>query len=68
MSDQTENMLPWPEEDFSAFGPVESEPLGRIQHYVGRAMHRNWASIPHVTHHDEADITEHRFGTCGGNH
>jgi pyruvate dehydrogenase E2 component (dihydrolipoamide acetyltransferase) len=21
-------------------------------------MHRNWASIPHVTHHDDADVTD----------
>jgi pyruvate dehydrogenase E2 component (dihydrolipoamide acetyltransferase) len=50
--------LPWPAEDFSVYGPVEARPVGRIQGYVGRAMHRNWVSIPHVTHHDEADVTE----------
>ncbi len=50
-------MLPWPEEDFSAYGKVEAKALGRIQHYVGRVMERNWVSIPHVTHHDEVDIT-----------
>lgn len=32
--------------------------MGKVQAYVARAMHRNWVSIPHVTHHDEADITE----------
>jgi pyruvate dehydrogenase E2 component (dihydrolipoamide acetyltransferase) len=51
-------MLPWPAEDLSAFGPVEAQKLGRVQHYVGRVMHRNWVSIPHVTHHDDADITD----------
>jgi pyruvate dehydrogenase E2 component (dihydrolipoamide acetyltransferase) len=50
-------MLPWPSEDMSTYGPVESRPVGRVQHYVGRIMHRNWLSIPHVTHHDEVDIT-----------
>jgi pyruvate dehydrogenase E2 component (dihydrolipoamide acetyltransferase) len=51
-------MLPWPEDDFSAYGPVETRQLGRIQQHVGRVMHRNWTSIPHVTHHDEVDITD----------
>jgi pyruvate dehydrogenase E2 component (dihydrolipoamide acetyltransferase) len=50
-------MLPWPAEDLSAYGPIEEKKLGRIQHHVGRVMERNWASIPHVTHHDDADIT-----------
>lgn len=57
MSEKPNPMLPWPEEDFSVYGPVETRQVGRVQQYVGRAMHRNWASIPHVTHHDEADIT-----------
>lgn len=57
MSDQFTKMMPWPEMDFSVFGPVEAKPLGKTQAFVGRAMHRNWASIPHVTHNDDADIT-----------
>lgn len=58
MSDLLSNMLPWPAEDFSVYGPVEEKPLGRTQAFVARAMHRNWASIPHVTHNDDVDITE----------
>lgn len=58
MSDSANPMLPWPEEDFSVFGPVEKKSLGKIQHYVGKVMHRNWNSIPHVTHHDEVDISD----------
>jgi pyruvate dehydrogenase E2 component (dihydrolipoamide acetyltransferase) len=50
--------LPWPAEDFSVYGPVEARPVGKMQGFVGRAMHRNWVSIPHVTHHDDADVTE----------
>jgi pyruvate dehydrogenase E2 component (dihydrolipoamide acetyltransferase) len=50
-------MLPWPSEDLSIYGPVEAKPIGRVQTYVGRIMHRNWVSIPHVTHHDEVDLT-----------
>ncbi len=48
----------WPQIDFSKFGPVESKPLSRIRKLSGGFLHRNWVSIPHVTQHDEADITE----------
>jgi pyruvate dehydrogenase E2 component (dihydrolipoamide acetyltransferase) len=49
---------PWPQVDFAAYGEVEVKPVSRIQKFVSGFMARNWASIPHVTHHDEADITE----------
>lgn len=52
------DMLPWPTEDFSVYGEVETKALNRVQSYVGKVMHRNWSSIPHVTHHDDIDITE----------
>jgi pyruvate dehydrogenase E2 component (dihydrolipoamide acetyltransferase) len=58
MNNPTVATLPWPAEDFSVYGPVEARPVGKVQGYVGRVMHRNWTSIPHVTHHDEADVTE----------
>jgi pyruvate dehydrogenase E2 component (dihydrolipoyllysine-residue acetyltransferase) len=48
----------WPQVDFAKFGPVESKPLSRIKKLSGGFLHRNWVSIPHVTQHDEADITE----------
>jgi pyruvate dehydrogenase E2 component (dihydrolipoamide acetyltransferase) len=57
MTDKPAAMLPWPSQDLSAYGPVESQPMGRVQSHVGRVMHRNWSMIPHVTHHDDADIT-----------
>lgn len=57
MNDKAAPTLPWPTEDFSAYGPVEAKPVSKIQHYVGRVMSRNWSMIPHVTHHDEADVT-----------
>lgn len=57
MTDTLSHLLPWPTQDFSVYGPVEAKPMGRVQHHVGRVMHRNWSLIPHVTHHDEADIT-----------
>src|SRR5690606_20665945 len=52
------NLIPWPKVDFGKFGPVERKPLSRIQKLSGANLARNWAMIPHVTQHDEADITE----------
>ena len=47
-----------PAQDFSKFGPVEIRPLSRIQRLSGPALHRSWLNVPHVTHNDEADITD----------
>jgi pyruvate dehydrogenase E2 component (dihydrolipoamide acetyltransferase) len=47
-----------PAVDFSKFGAIESKPLSRIKKLSGAYLHRNWVSIPHITQHDEADITE----------
>jgi pyruvate dehydrogenase E2 component (dihydrolipoamide acetyltransferase) len=47
-----------PAQDFSKFGPVEKKPLARIKRISGPFLHRAWLNIPHVTHGDEADITE----------
>jgi pyruvate dehydrogenase E2 component (dihydrolipoamide acetyltransferase) len=52
------NLIPWPQVDFSKFGPVSSEPLSRIKKLSGANLARNWAMIPHVTQFDEADITD----------
>jgi pyruvate dehydrogenase E2 component (dihydrolipoyllysine-residue acetyltransferase) len=49
---------PIPAVDFSKFGPIEVEPLPRIKKISGPFLHRSWLNIPHVTHGDEADITE----------
>lgn len=51
-------LLPWPKVDFAKYGPVESKPLSRIKKISGANLARNWVMIPHVTQHDEADITE----------
>ncbi|NBU89627.1 MAG: dihydrolipoyllysine-residue acetyltransferase [Betaproteobacteria bacterium] len=51
-------LLPWPQVDFSKFGPVERKDLSRIKKISGANLHRNWVLIPHVTNHDDADITE----------
>ena len=49
---------PIPAVDFSKFGDVEDVEMSRIKKISGPALHRSWLNIPHVTHHDEADITE----------
>ncbi|MXX63029.1 MAG: dihydrolipoyllysine-residue acetyltransferase [Holophagales bacterium] len=49
---------PVPEIDFSKFGPVESKPLSRIRKLSAANLHRSWLNVPHVTQHDEADITD----------
>ena len=51
-------LLPWPKVDFAKFGPVERKDLSRIKKISGANLHRNWVVIPHVTNHDDADITE----------
>ncbi|HEY8357721.1 MAG TPA: dihydrolipoyllysine-residue acetyltransferase [Ramlibacter sp.] len=51
-------LLPWPKVDFAKFGAVERKPLSRIKKISGANLHRNWVLIPHVTNHDDADITE----------
>ena len=51
-------LLPWPKVDFAKFGPIETKPLSRIKKISGPTLHRNWVMIPHVTNHDECDITE----------
>ena len=52
------NLLPWPKVDFSKFGETETVALSRIKKLSGANLARNWAMIPHVTQHDDADITE----------
>jgi pyruvate dehydrogenase E2 component (dihydrolipoamide acetyltransferase) len=52
------SLAPWPALDFERFGPVERVELTRIQRISVPNLARNWVMIPHVTHNDEADITE----------
>ncbi len=47
-----------PDIDFSKFGEIERVALGRINKISARNLHRAWLNVPHVTHHDDADITE----------
>lgn len=45
-------------EDFSKYGTIEESQLGRIKQISGPHLHKSWITIPHVTHFDEADITD----------
>jgi pyruvate dehydrogenase E2 component (dihydrolipoamide acetyltransferase) len=47
-----------PDIDFSRYGEIERQPLSRIQRISAGHLHRNWVGIPHVTQHEEADITD----------
>ncbi len=51
-------LLPWPAVDFAQFGTVERKPLTRIAKLSGPNLARNWVMIPHVTQHDDADVTD----------
>jgi pyruvate dehydrogenase E2 component (dihydrolipoamide acetyltransferase) len=44
--------------DFAKFGPIETVPLSRIKRISGPRLHASWVNVPHVTHTDEADITD----------
>ena len=41
-----------------AFGKVEVKDLPRVKKLSGPQLTRSWTEIPHVTQHDEIDITE----------
>lgn len=47
-----------PEVDFAKFGAVDIKPLSRIQRISGARLQASWINLPHVTQHDDADITE----------
>ena len=49
---------PVPTVDFSKFGEVEDVEMPRIKKISGPALHRSWLNVPHVTHNEEADITD----------
>jgi len=44
--------------DFAKFGPIETKPLNRIKRISGPRLQAAWINVPHVTQHDEADITD----------
>ncbi len=52
------SVLEMPQVDFAKFGAIEVRPLTKIKKVSGANLHRNWVTAPHVTQHEEADITE----------
>lgn len=52
------DLLPWPKVDFTKFGDIERKPLSRIRKLSAANLARNWAMIPAVTYHEDADVTE----------
>jgi pyruvate dehydrogenase E2 component (dihydrolipoamide acetyltransferase) len=52
------DLLPWPTVDFSRYGEIERVPLSKIRRISAANLSRNWVRIPHVTHNDEADVTD----------
>ncbi len=58
MTGLLDGLAPWPQADFAAFGPVQTRKLSKIQKLVGAFLGRNWVAIPHVTHQDDADVTD----------
>ena len=40
------------------FGKVEIQDIPRVKRLSGPHLVKSWTEIPHVTHHDEIDITE----------
>ena len=47
-----------PDVDFAKFGAIEPKPLSRIQRISGARLQASWLNLPHVTQHEEADITD----------
>ena len=46
------------EYEHSEFGEIEIKEMPRIKKIASTHLTNSWRTIPHVTHHDEADITE----------
>lgn len=44
--------------DLSAYGPIRREPMSKIRRLTAENLARTWATVPQVTHHDVADVTE----------
>ena len=46
------------EYEHSEFGEIDIKPLSRVKRIAGPHLEKSWSEIPHVTQHDEVDITE----------
>lgn len=57
-----------PQDYFAQFGAVQSAPLSKFQQVVARRLTQSWTQVPHVTHHDDVDVTaleDHRKAIAG---
>jgi len=46
------------EYNHTEFGEIDKQPIPRLKRIAGPILQKSWNEIPHVTQHDEADITE----------
>ncbi len=54
-----------PDVDFAKFGAIEVKPLSRIQKISGARLQASWINLPHVTQHDDADISDLETARAG---
>ena len=52
------SIAPKKEIDFSRWGEIDKQKLTKINKITASRLQRAWQEIPHVTQHDDADITE----------
>ena len=57
-AEESLGLAPWPKVDFEKYGEVERVPLSRIRKLGGANLARNWVRIPHVTQHEDVDVTD----------
>ena len=50
--------VPPPLPDFGRWGEVEREPMSGIRRTTAVHLSTSWTTIPHVTQHDDADVTD----------
>ena len=47
-----------PDIDYSKWGEISTEKLSKFQKTALKNLHTSWINIPHVTQHDDSDITD----------
>ncbi len=50
--------IPGPLADFSRWGPIERQPMRAVRRKTAEHLAAAWATVPHVTQQDHADITQ----------
>ena len=57
-SDQGGIKISQPDIDYSKWGDIDTKPLTKFQKTASENLHSSWVNIPHVTQHDEANISD----------